>query len=266
MNSTQALRKTQNISTSYQIAGQNSVKNNLSNRFSAEHLKTISIAQKPETTKPSTYGRNMQIAKIAVAVIGLTVTIFAAYSYLSRPPISCSFFQDNDFTGTGVRCMFEDGSMYQGRLEKGYISGEGSYTNLSGQKFTGIFNNALFSHDGLSIELSELDECTPEGLTACVIALRNKDCNTIHPDYSGEVDCTFDDGSRYQGSVINDDKFSGIFSGNGTYTNPSGQIFPGTFDDDELSHDGLSITLSELDKCTQEGLTNCVIALRKEQT
>ena len=174
---------------------------------------------------------------------------------------------DDAYSGE-VDCEFPDGSRYQGPVINNdefseVFSRNGTYTNPSGQIFTGTFKDGRFLDEGRSIQLEELDQCKPEGLSDCVIALRNKDCTTIDPDYFGEVDCTFN-GARYQGPVINDDEFSGIFSGNGTYTNPSGQPFTGIFNDHEFSHEGRSITLEELDECKPEGLSDCVKALRKE--
>lgn len=223
---------------------QNSANPNLGNRFSAKPLKDTPIRQNfPQSgiAKPSTYERNIQIAKVAATVIGLATMIFAAYRYISKP-ISCEDLEDN-FSGT-VKCRFQDGSMYQGELKNDLLSGQGSYTNLFGRIFSGTFKDDEFIHDGRSIALDELDQCKPEGLTDCVISLRNKGCGSIDPAYSGTVDCSFKDGARYQGSVVKE-----IFSGNGSYTNPSGHTFSGTFKDDRFIDESRSITLAELDRC-----------------
>ena len=75
------LRKAQ-INPSSQATGPKMVKGNLSGRFSAEPLKNISTHQdvrKSQIATPSTYERNVQIAKVASAVVGLAVGVFAAY-------------------------------------------------------------------------------------------------------------------------------------------------------------------------------------------
>ena len=157
--------------------------------------------------------------------------------------------------------------MYQGEWKNDLLSGQGSYTNLFGHIFSGTFKDNEFIHEDRSIELKELDQCKPEGLTDCIISLRNKDCGTIDPAYSGRVDCTFDDGDEYHGPVlkgmfsgkgfyriVDGSKYEGFFekdcfSGNGTYTNPSGCAFSGTFKDNQFIDDGRSIKLTDLDRC-----------------
>lgn len=272
MNTTFSL-KSMYISTPKYGICQNTARCNLGNRFSAEPLKGASIDQKnflqSNPAKPSTYERTIQIAKVTAAVASLAAISFAAYRYLSTPttPIHCEDLGDNFFSGIAPKCTFDDGSMYQGEWKNDLLSGQGSYTNLFGHIFSGAFKNHEFIHEGRSIELKELDQCKPEGLTDCVISLRNKDCETIDPAYSGTVDCTFDDGDEYHGDVLQG-KFSGkgfyrifdgskyegffekdYFSGNGTYTNPSGCAFSGTFKDDQFIDDGRSIKLTDLDRC-----------------
>ena len=238
------------------------VKGNLSDRFSAEPLKNISThqdVQKSQIATPSTYERNVQIAKAASAVVGLAVGVFAAYWYLSKPYDDCEDLLLSHFTGTAPKCIFEDGSMYQGEWDNGQMSGEGSYTNSLGEIFTGTFYNNRFIHDIREILIGELEQCRWKGLTDCVIALRNRDCDYLQYQYSGKVDCKFSNGAKYQGFVE-----QRKFQGSGDYTNPAGKIFSGQFKNHGLLHaDGWS-HIDALNRCRpQEELGACVDRVRK---
>lgn len=255
------LRKAQ-INPSSQATGPKMVKGNLSGRFSAEPLKNISTHQdvrKSQIATPSTYERNVQIAKVASAVVGLAVGVFAAYWYLSKPYEHCEDHLLNRFTGTAPKCIFEDGSMYQGEWDDGEFSGDGSYTNLLGERFTGTFYENRFAHETREVPTTELNECRWKGLTDCVIALRNRDCDFLEYQHSRKVDCKFSNGAKYNGFVE-----YRKFQGSGDYTNPAGKIFSGKFQNGFFVDDNYGISLSELNQCSPEGLTDCVIALRNQ--
>lgn len=88
-------------------------------------------------------------------------------------------------------------------------------------------------------------------------------CKKVHLGFSGELECKFENGGIYNGSV-NFGSAKGVLSGYGCYTNPSEEKFCGRFKDSRLLHEGKFISMRILDQCKLATLTDCFAALRNK--
>ncbi len=224
--------------------------NNLPDRFSAISLEKKSTYQ---------HSQKKRHIKIAIAVVAAAVLVFAGNKYFSGP-VNCKRVSSG-FSGD-LECQFKNGGTYDGyvrRIHRGILSGRGCYTNPSGEKFCGSFEDSRLQYGGKSISMRTLDQCKLDTLTDCVAALRNKDCATIEGDFSGELECEYDDGAKYKGFVK-----AGKFSGAGCYTNPYEEQFCGKFKENEFEHYGSSFNKWILDQCKLDNLTACARAVIRQ--
>ena len=211
-----------------------------------------SIRTEPRDNKVSHWFSARQL-KIPAAVIGAATLGFIGYKFFSRS-INCNRLNIGFFGE--LECEFKNGASYKGFVSAGKFSGQGCYTNPDEEKFCGLFQNSRFLYEGGSISTRTLDQCKLANLTACVATLRDKECETIGDAFSGELECEYDDGASYKGSVR-----AGKFSGQGCYTNPYDKAFCGTFKDNKFQHGTKFVDKWILDQCEPNSLTVCINAV-----
>lgn len=154
----------------------------------------------------------MTVKKYVISFIAFCLAFFAALSFIyyqANPAVRLSSEQTNlEWHG---RIENEFGT-YNGALLGDLFSGEGEFEFLSGEKYTGEWQNSLMSGDG-TVDFPDTGNYTGE---------------MSESKRNGNGTFTWLSGDKYEGSWVND-----VMSGTGKYIFSNGGLFDGTFENNK---------------------------------